>query len=104
MRILDVGLDWQSVVENVMNHMGNVKYSYFDIINIGYKEIMLKWGLKKMASLAGNESGEVCSEFIADILNADPRFKDWSTLISPVRLESMLCDHLSSNPINIAWP
>ena len=80
--IMDIGVDWNSIADHSLNDAGVIHYSLFDFVMLGVKDILLRFGLKWLASKVPNTTGEVCSEFLAETLR-DAGFPISDVLISP---------------------
>ena len=87
--LVNIGLDWDRIAQYAMDKAGVVHYSIPDFIWIGIKDILVKLGLKDLAKYVPNEEGEVCSEFVADLLR-NSGFGIEDTLISPQGLYKII--------------
>ena len=67
-RLIDINLAWEIIAKSATDKAGVIKYSPFDFVIIGLKDIMLSLGLKKFAECLPNTKGEVCSEFLASLI------------------------------------
>ena len=69
MTVVDVGLDWAKCAERALNDTGSLHYNIPNLALIGIKSILSQLGLKQLAKkVKPMKGGEVCSEFVATLL------------------------------------
>ena len=76
LEVIESPREWTEYAEEALSRVGEVEYGYLDFIAIGLKE---KFGIKLT-----NFKGEVCSEFVATLLNLE------DDLLSPNKLYEQL--------------
>lgn len=66
--IISAPVKWSAYVDRAMDRLGKVKYGWFDAIYVGLRESLMK--TTKFIKLPRfNLSGEICSEFVARMLD-----------------------------------
>lgn len=66
MIIVDLGVDWSTVSDSVAKSTGTVHYSLLDFITIGIRGILRRMRIEISVP---NYIGEVCSEYLARLIN-----------------------------------
>ena len=94
MVIVDIGLNWEEVHRYALAGAGFIGYGNMDFILIGLRENLVRIGLPKLAARIPNKKGQVCSEYVMDIVNRDPQYAKYklSTLVSPSYMLKLLQD------------
>lgn len=86
--LADLGIDWQHSHDTALSKAGFVKYGFVDFNLIGLRELLVRHGFTGIARKLPDGKGEVCSEFLAHLLNDDP--------VTKARLLEMQIDHLET--------
>lgn len=73
---------WEEICDEALSQVGETPYSYFDATYVGIREFV--WRRYKIRLPARNHNGEICSEFIARLMQLE------STSVSPGALYERL--------------
>ncbi len=74
--------EWIGYSEKALSNLGKIDYSWLDVLYVGFREFLSKWITIKHRDF----SGEMCSEYVAELLDFD------EVSISPQLLFSKLLD------------
>lgn len=88
--LADTGIDWQNSHDAALSKAGFVKYGFVDFNLIGLRELLVRHGFTKLANKLPDAKGQVCSEFIAHLLNEDPAIQERLHAIGVAKLETLV--------------
>lgn len=87
MDIVAAPVAWEDMVERVVEHLGHREYSWLQAAYIGVLEIIERFFFIRLPSLDFGSESEVCSKFIAEIVQLD------QTEVSPAALFKLLMEN-----------
>jgi len=68
--VVDLGLKWEDCSATAFADLGVLHYSILNLGLIGLKSVLNRVGLKRVANwIPKDTSGEVCSEFVATLMD-----------------------------------
>lgn len=88
--VVDLGLNWTECSDSAFADLGILHYSILNLALIGIKSILGRLGLKRLAKMIPRDtSGEVCSEFVATLM--DEHGYSIDSFTSPTELYEIVC-------------